>query len=102
MPEIVLRYKQQRKVINLKSIYQSLITSFKEDVGKYQITKNAQIIIRFCMQNAPFEAGKRIKFHNFGNSNYRSREIGESLRTLEKAMLLYLIYPTTSFEKTTN
>jgi predicted AAA+ superfamily ATPase len=29
-------------------------------------------------------------------SNYRSREMGEALRTLERAMLLYLLYPSTS------
>ena len=43
-----------------------------------------------------FEAGNRIKFQGFGNSNYKSREMGEALRILEKAMLLTLIYPSSS------
>jgi hypothetical protein len=42
------------------------------------------------------ETGKRIKFQGFGKSSYGSREIGEALRTLEKALLLNLVYPTTS------
>lgn len=31
----------------------------------------------------------------FGQSNYGSREIGETMRTLEKAMLCHLVYPVT-------
>ncbi|MCL1867584.1 MAG: DUF4143 domain-containing protein, partial [Paludibacter sp.] len=38
--------------------------------------------------------GQRIKFECFGESNYKSREVGEAFRTLEKAMLLELCYPT--------
>lgn len=47
--------------------------------------------IRSCFR----EAGNRIKFQGFGESAYASREMGEALRTLEKAMLINLIYPTT-------
>jgi|GEM_PF-6700050 hypothetical protein len=35
-----------------------------------------------------FEAGNRIKFQHFGQSNYGSKEVGEALRIIEKAMLL--------------
>ncbi|MCH9769243.1 MAG: DUF4143 domain-containing protein [Gammaproteobacteria bacterium] len=44
----------------------------------------------------PIESGARIRFQEFGQSNYKSREMGKALRTLEKAMLLKLVYPTTS------
>ena len=40
--------------------------------------------------------GERIKFEGFGRSNYKSKEIAEALRTVEKAMLLHLCYPVTS------
>jgi predicted AAA+ superfamily ATPase len=45
---------------------------------------------------SPFEAGKRIKYARFGQSNYSSREISESLRTLERAMIIQLVHPSTS------
>ena len=32
----------------------------------------------------------------FGNSNYRSREVGEALRSLDKSRLIQLVYPTIS------
>lgn len=50
------------------------------------------------IESAPLEAGNRIKFQNFGKSNYRSREVGEALRILERVMLLYLLYPVTTGE----
>jgi hypothetical protein len=37
-------------------------------------------------------------FQGFGQSNYKSREMGEALRTLQRAMLLYLVYPSTVTE----
>ncbi|MDD4217728.1 MAG: DUF4143 domain-containing protein, partial [Bacteroidales bacterium] len=33
---------------------------------------------------------------NFGNSNYRSREVGEAFRSLNDAKIIQLVYPTTS------
>jgi hypothetical protein len=52
-------------------------------------------VIRHAIESAHLEAGRRIKFQGFGNSNYRSREMGEALRILERAMLIYLLYPST-------
>lgn len=52
-------------------------------------------VIRHAIESSPTEAGQRIKFQGFGNSNYKSREMGEALRVLERAMLVYLLYPST-------
>jgi predicted AAA+ superfamily ATPase len=93
MPEIVQHYVKHRDLNALGPIYDSLINGYLEDVEKYA-TNNAQIQhIRHCIKSAFIEAGKRIKFEGFGNSTYKSREMGESLRTLEKALILQLIYP---------
>ncbi len=72
------------------------MTSYLDDVEKYAPNISLRQVLRHCIRSSFFEAGKRIKFQGFGQSNYRSREVGEALRTLEKAMLLTLIYPTTS------
>src|SRR5680860_1071927 len=50
------------------------------------------------MDSAPLYLGHRIKFQNFGNSNYRSREVGAAMRQFDAAKLIQLIYPTTDFE----
>jgi predicted AAA+ superfamily ATPase len=38
----------------------------------------------------------RITMAGFGNSNYKSREVSEALRSLDKSRLIQLVYPTIS------
>ncbi|MBL0287922.1 MAG: ATP-binding protein [Bacteroidetes bacterium] len=96
MPEIVAHYAENKDITALNTTYDALIASYIDDVEKYAVS-NAQIqLIRHAITASFRQAGKRIKFQNFGNSSYASREMGESLRTLQKTFLLYLIYPTVS------
>ncbi|RMI01673.1 MAG: DUF4143 domain-containing protein [Calditrichaeota bacterium] len=96
MPEAVKRYAATGDLLQLNPVYEGLISSYLDDVEKYAKSDSARNILRHCIRSSFFEAGKRIKFQGFGQSNYRSREVGEALRTLEKAMLIKLIYPTTN------
>ena len=96
MPEIVKIYAGTKDITSLSHAYQSLLTSYYDDVGKYARNETKNRIIRHCIENAPYETGKRIKFAGFGNSNYKSREVMEALDLLEKARLLFLFYPSTS------
>lgn len=98
MPEVVARYALTKDVVVLRPVYQSLTTSFLDDIPKYSRNDTLKHVIRHCLEAAPYEAGDRIKFAGFGKSNYRSREAGEALKTLEQAMLVHLLYPTTSTE----
>lgn len=96
MPEIVKNYIKEKDIIALNPIYESLLISYINDVSKYAKNLTMIEIIKHTIESVPYEAGKRIKFQGFGNSNYKSREIGEALRILERAMLIYLLYPSTS------
>lgn len=98
MPEIIAKYRITEDIHELNSVYQSLLTAYIDDASKYARNETMRNIIKHCIENAPYEAGKRISFAGFGNSNYRSREAGEALKILERAMLLYLFYPTTKTE----
>jgi uncharacterized protein len=95
MPEVVQHYTENRDLQALGSIYRGLQESYKEDVEKYARSSAMVQTLRHVIEVLPLEAGRRIKFEGFGQSNYGSREMGESLRTLQKAMLLHLVYPTT-------
>lgn len=96
MPEIVQHYVKNKDLVALGPIYDALITGYLDDVEKYAANNSQIQHIRHCIKSAFSEAGKRITFESFGNSAYKSREMGESLRTLEKALLVQLIYPNTS------
>ena len=96
MPEIVQQFATTKDLVSLGPIYDSLISGYMDDVEKYA-KNNSQILhIRHCIKSSFTQAGKRIKFEGFGNAAYKSREMGESLRTLEKALLIQLIYPCTT------
>ena len=98
MPEVVSHYAENRDLGALTRIYESLIVSYSNDVEKYARNVNLTQIIRHCIMAVYVEAGSRIKFQGFGNSMYGRREVGEALRTLEKAMLISLVYPTVHTE----
>ena len=96
MPEIVRKYSKQKDIIALNDLFDSLIVSYFDDVEKYARNNSMAKVIRHAVSSAFYEAGTRIKFQGFGNSNYKSREMGEALKLLEKAMLIYLLYPSSS------
>jgi predicted AAA+ superfamily ATPase len=97
MPEAVQHYSVNKDLVALSSIYDSLLTSYMDDAEKYAKSDTQMQLIRHAIRASFAQAGKRIKFQGFGNSNYGSREMGEALRTLQKALLLYLVYPETGF-----
>ncbi len=95
MPEIIRVYAETGDIYQLKPVYEGLLRSYLDDVEKYAGSKSSAKIIRHAIESSFFSAGNRIRFEGFGSSHYKSREISEALRTLEKAMLIYLVYPVT-------
>jgi len=98
MPEVVKTYLQNKSVADLPKIYESLWMTYKDDVEKYTSGKTERNVIKHIMDTACLYLDQRVKFQNFGNSNYRSREVGEAMRNLEGAKIIRLIYPTTDVE----
>ncbi len=98
MPEVVKKYVITKHVADLPPIYDSIWETYKNDVAKYSSNDSEARIIKFIMSTAHLYVDQRIKFQNFGNSNYRSREVGEAMRNLDDAKIIQLIYPTTDVE----
>ncbi len=96
MPEIVKEYAGSKDLTRVAGLYEGLIAAYLDDVEKYAKSSAQVQVIRHVIRASYPEAGKRIKFQGFGKSAYGSKETGEALRTLEKALILSLIYPTTS------
>lgn len=96
MPEAVQFYANTKDLVALGDVFESLLISYIDDIEKYAENKTLQRVIRHILNNGWQYAGERIKFERFANSPYKSREMGEAMRILEKAMLLELSYPTNS------
>jgi len=96
MPEVVHNFAVNKDLVALNPIFDSLIASYLDDVEKYAKNDTQVLHLRHVIRSSFTEAGRRIQFAGFGNSAYRSREMGECFRVLEKALLLHLLYPNTS------
>ena len=94
MPEAVQKYAETKDIIAIEDIYESLIQSYKDDSEKYVKGNKLTDVVRFILSYGWAFSGETITLGNFANSSYKSREVGEAFRILEKAMLLELVYPT--------
>ena len=97
MPEVVSHYAEYRDLVSINEIYESLLTGYKDDVEKYARNNTMTQVIRYILQKGWSYAAQRVSLGGFAGSPYKSREMGEAFRTLEKAMLLELSYPSTNY-----
>lgn len=98
MPEVVKTYLSSQSISDLPKVYESIWETYKSDVEKYASKETERRVIKHIMATAHLYVDQRIKFQNFGKSNYRSREVGEAMRNLDAAKIIQLIYPTTQLE----
>jgi predicted AAA+ superfamily ATPase len=93
MPEVLNLYSQNADITALEPVYNSLLVSYTDDIEKYADSSAQVQYIRHIISNVFLEAGTKITFEKFGNSPYRSREIKEAFVSLQKTMLVRLVYP---------
>lgn len=98
MPEVVANYVKNKDLSLLPSIFESIWNTYKDDVVKYASNQSAERVIKHVILSAAAVVDQRIKFQHFGNSNYKSREVSEALRSLDDAKVIQIIYPSTSLE----
>jgi uncharacterized protein len=96
MPEAVQRYAESKDVLAVEDVCESLVQGYKDDVEKYVKGNKLTEVVRFILSYGWAFAGETVTMGNFANSGYKSREMGEAFRLLEKAMLLELVYPSSS------
>lgn len=91
MPEAVAGFIEDKSFQSLVSIKEGLMASFEDDVSKYSRLSEAKYL-KHVINYAPHYVGERIKYENFGNSGYRSREMKKAFDLLEYAMIVQRIY----------
>lgn len=99
LPEAVANYAKRKDWVSLNDVFNSLLSGYKDDVEKYALKRKEQDIIRYILNYGWGLAGQRFQFAKFGGASYKSAEMGNAFRTLEKTLLLELVYPliSTSF-----
>lgn len=96
MPEVIKTYTETKDIASLDSIYDALLQGYRDDVEKYARNTTQREVIRYILSAGWAETAKCVTLGGFAGSSYKSREMGEAFRTLEKALLLELVYPTTN------
>lgn len=99
LPEAVANYAKRKDWVSLNEIFNSLLSGYKDDIEKYAQRPKEQDILRYILNYGWGLAGQRFQFSKFCSSSYKSAEMGNAFRILEKTLLLELVYPliSTSF-----
>lgn len=96
LPEAVANYAQFNDLVRLNGVFNSLLSGYRDDVEKYANKPKEQDAIRYILNYGWTVAGHRIQFAKFTGSTFKAAEAGNAFRTLEKTLLLELVYPLTS------
>lgn len=96
LPEVVANYAQYHDMVRLSGVFNALLSGYRDDVEKYADNRKEQDSIRYILNYGWTSAGHRIQFAKFTNSSFKSADVSNAFRTLEKTLLLELVYPLTS------
>jgi predicted AAA+ superfamily ATPase len=93
MPEAVATYAQRRDILSVNPVYDALLAAYIDDSEKYGHADSEIKALRHCLRVGWKSAAEAITFEGFGGSTFRSREMGNAMRALQKAFLIELVYP---------
>lgn len=96
LPEAVANYAKHKDIVRLNDVFNALLAGYRDDVEKYASRDREQDAIRYILNYGWTAAGHRIQFAKFTGSTFKAAEAGNAFRTLEKTLLLELVYPLTS------
>lgn len=96
LPEAVANYARHQDYVRLNGVFNSLLADYRDDVEKYASRPKEQDAIRYILNYGWTFAGHRIRFAKFTSSSFKSADVSNAFRILEKALLLELVYPQTS------
>jgi len=87
MPEAVLSFVNDGGFATVQEVHERLTVSYAEDIDKYA-SPTERKYLQLIMNFGPKIAGSVYKYENFGDSEYRSREVREAINLLQRVMLL--------------
>lgn len=93
MPEIAAARLAGATPKRITTIYESLLSGFREDIFKYAREAEANDIA-FVLNHAPHEVGSTFKYENFARGGRKSRDMHRAFDLLEQVLLLHQIRPT--------
>lgn len=96
MPRAVAHYVARRDLIVVENDHRALLQAYRDDAEKYTRQGKMNDIVRLILQKGWTDAGKIVQLGSYGGTNYAAADVKSACALLSKAMLLELVYPTTS------
>lgn len=93
MPAIINEYAKHHDLFVLERLYESLLTSYRDDAEKYAHNESQRRILAHILTVGWADAAETISFEGFGASRFKSREVSEAMQVLQRAMLMEMVYP---------
>ena len=95
LPEVVANYAEHHDLVRLNGVFNALLSGYRDDVEKYADKPKEQDTIRYILNYGWSSAAHRIQFAKFTSSAFKSADVSNAFRILEKALILELVYPQT-------
>ena len=87
MPEVVADYSINHNFDRCREILTRIHSTYIEDISKYEKSETWRKYLETVVTEGPRAAGSIFNYENFAGSSYKSREMSEALRKVEKTML---------------
>lgn len=92
MPEAVQVYKNTNSLLEVDTIKQSVLLSYRDDFSKYQRRVN-HVRLQKVFQKLPLQIGQKIKYINL-DRNEKSADLKKALHLLSLARVFYPVFHT--------
>ncbi len=87
MPEAVLNYLKSEQFSDVKTVHQSIVSTYLDDFSKYA-TGKALLRLQKVFNFVPRSVGNKIKYSNISRDE-ASRELRSAVELLKKARVIY-------------
>lgn len=87
MPEVIADFSENHDFGRAREILTRIQSTYIEDIGKYLKNSEERKYLETVVAEGPRLAGTIFNYEGFAGSSYRSREMSEAVRRIEKTML---------------
>ena len=88
MPAVVAKYVEKQNFFEIKEILSRLYSTYIDDVSKYSKKHGEKKYLEWVVEMGPKYGGCLFRYEKFADSEYRSREMSDAFRVIEKIMIL--------------
>ncbi len=87
MPEVIADFNDHHDFGRVREILTRIQSTYIEDIGKYLKSEEERKYLETVVSEGPRLAGTIFNYEGFAGSSYRSREMSEAVRKIEKTMM---------------